>query len=1482
MWLDEEGYLLDPEGAHSRYVQTDTVPFEAITSKPCLLLLGEPGSGKTDVMEKQCREAQAALLTGEELLAIDCRIHRDLRDDLFDDPKFRGWIEGKHTLHLFIDSLDEHPDVDAAARIVGRLKRGPIEQLRLRIACRTAEVPPILEPELQKHWGVDGEKKSRVAVYEIAPLRKKDVELAARSAGLDTTRFLSEIASRGAAALAIRPVTLDFLLRTFLSQRTLPKTRWEIYEIGCRILCEDGSVSRRTHRQKGRLDWSRRMAIAARIAAICILGNRSMIYLDSNPGDLPTEALLSEVLHGKKERLVEDLFEVDAESVQETLTVTGLFTERGQSRLLGWAHQTYAEFLTAYFLRKRGLRLEDLSNILYPSAECVQIVPALREVAAWMASMDSEMFRKLLQDDPRTLLQSDVAMVDDVEREKLVGALLERFANRDLIDLDVGGERVYRKLEHPGLKEQLEPWIRGKEKDLIARRAAIDIATACRVQALQDALADVALDASNHVYTRVSAADAIVKIGDDRTQQRLRPLAHGQVGEDPDYDLKAYALIALWPKHMSAKELFRCLTEPTRIGYIGAYHSFVSKLTESELSNADLVEALAWMAGRKVDLIDRFVDLADHLIWKAWERMDDPALLGGLVHLADVRFRRGEDLFVNRRVRAEESAPTEDEAAKCKQFIASFLESTKPLEHEYFVFERQGLLSPSDIQWMLQRLDTSTSPSARQRWANLIDVALRLGGFVFESINAVLGAWPRQRELQDALRWLEPVELGSAREAEQRKDWLKYVEQAAEFSRRRAERQMRLLDPPPSERVLRCLERFEQGDLDAFWKMQVEMSLRPASTHYEDHGQPDLRTFPGWQSAEEGTRSRILSAAKRYLLEREARPEQWLGQGVIYWPSVAGYRGLLLLFLMEPTWVEMLPASVWQRWAPAIIGFEEAMHGEPTRETHRRLVGLSYRHAPEETLWALAAIIKEEHRKGDETFVTRALSHCWKDKRLGSLLLLMVQNQSLKPSFFGSLLCELLEHRVAGAREYAASLLAVPIPGKGKARARARLAAEALFWQSEDAGWPVLEPVFRADPPFGHKVVLSAAARIDRLKEPRWRDLSEEQLADLFLWMEEQFPREDDGDQLRGRRSEVTPRDTVADVRDALLTTLSQRGTRASLEAIQRIEQVHPGKDWITFVRIRAQEHTLAGARRLLSPEEVIALQPCATIGPGNHGTKTMNEQTTNTDRLVERCDVLLMTATEIETRAVLAAAMAATERNARLIHGARTYHDLGEIGGAHVLLVSTVQAGSDVPGGSMMTASKAISEVGPKAIVMVGIAFGVDSTKQPIGQVLFSRQLASYGPARIGTDKDTGAQLTIPRGDTVTATPWLLDRFNTAKLSWKDGGTEGCEACLMLSGPSLVDNIDYRDVLMKLFPEAKGGEMEGAGLYGAATEEHVPWIVVKAICDWADGNKHEDKAERQDLAAKRAASFVLHALCLGGFLGGFAPRGHQGRRAID
>jgi nucleoside phosphorylase len=79
----------------------------------------------------------------------------------------------------------------------------------------------------------------------------------------------------------------------------------------------------------------------------------------------------------------------------------------------------------------------------------------------------------------------------------------------------------------------------------------------------------------------------------------------------------------------------------------------------------------------------------------------------------------------------------------------------------------------------------------------------------------------------------------------------------------------------------------------------------------------------------------------------------------------------------------------------------------------------------------------------------------------------------------------------------------------------------------------------------------------------------------------------------------------------------------------------------------------------------------------------------------------------------------------------------------------------------------------------------------------------------------------------------------------------------------NLGNDPTVRDWLLKIEPEAIGGEMEGAGLYAAARDAKVDWILVKAICDWADGTKNNDA---QPQAARNAAQFVLHVLQLGGW----------------
>jgi nucleoside phosphorylase len=237
------------------------------------------------------------------------------------------------------------------------------------------------------------------------------------------------------------------------------------------------------------------------------------------------------------------------------------------------------------------------------------------------------------------------------------------------------------------------------------------------------------------------------------------------------------------------------------------------------------------------------------------------------------------------------------------------------------------------------------------------------------------------------------------------------------------------------------------------------------------------------------------------------------------------------------------------------------------------------------------------------------------------------------------------------------------------------------------------------------------------------------------------------------------------------------------------------------------------------------------------------------------QADVLLVTATRVESEMLQAELRRCCGRSFEPCPQIGLgYHYLGEIKGAPIYHIQSM-AGSGTVGGSIITVRDAIDRLDPGWIIMVGIAFGIHQGRHHEGDILVSRQILAYEVGKIHRDGRLEA-----RGDRVTASEELLKATESARLRW-DG--PAIELGLILSGEKVVDHADFRDELLRIGPGAIGGEMEGSGLYVAARSKKKDWIVVKAICDWADGNKGDNF---QPLAATNAARFVLHLLQQGGF----------------
>jgi nucleoside phosphorylase len=234
--------------------------------------------------------------------------------------------------------------------------------------------------------------------------------------------------------------------------------------------------------------------------------------------------------------------------------------------------------------------------------------------------------------------------------------------------------------------------------------------------------------------------------------------------------------------------------------------------------------------------------------------------------------------------------------------------------------------------------------------------------------------------------------------------------------------------------------------------------------------------------------------------------------------------------------------------------------------------------------------------------------------------------------------------------------------------------------------------------------------------------------------------------------------------------------------------------------------------------------------------------------------DVLLVTATKVETKATLEVFAGAGAP--RAVHlGGRVYFELGAVNGTSLCLTQCEMGASGL-GASHQAIDKGIVALSPAAVVMLGIGFGMCEEKQEIGEVLVSEQLRPYEVQRLGTHE--GSPRIVLRSDKPHASHSLLNLLKSSAALWTGPrlsfGT-------ILTGEKLVDNFDFRESLRALEPEAVGGEMEAAGLYAACHDRKVDWILVKAVCDWADGMKNEAKDERQALAAKSAATFFMHAL---------------------
>lgn len=1135
--LFDAGFMPDPEGPLAAGLP-ETRSLLDLRDTHCLVLIGEPGLGKTTAMRAEYRSVTKSLQPDDRSLLVELgftRVATELREAIFGSDEFREWLAGEGRLFLFLDSLDEaRLRIEHVAKLLLKgLEDVPFGRLAVRLSCRSADRHPNLEAELRQRFG-----EGHFEVRELAPLTRPAVAGVARAQGLDDDAFLKGVVAKELQPLAMVPESLKFLVSIIKETGALPERRDEAFEQGLLLLAHEPDEDRRLGVTGGGLSASERLAICARAAAAITLSGRSAVRIDQGLVG-PDEASIAELTGGReldRHVAVERRIEVDEKALREALGSAILTTAGGQGRL-AFAQASYGEFLTARWLADEGLSPEQRRALLF-SAVTERVVPQLHEVATWLAGLSPDFHRELLEADPLVLLRAEPSGLDDGEKARVIDALFAGVRRFEIERWDRRMRGNYSALSHPAIAEQLASVIADGAEEPTVREVACDLAAACEVTVLGDQIGALALDRGADVQLRTAALSAMRKLAPQEQLASFRSLALEEQEEDVDDELKGAALRLLWPDALGVEEMLGALRPPRRQQLFGAYRRFLMNELIENLGVEELPAALRWAAELPVSRspFDDLGEVRQGLLVAGWQQLaenDDvrDAYLAVVARLLDESVdllssslhEKHPEVFVDpgpRRILLEE-------------LIGMLGAGTVGLVG--ILFANPRLIAAEDFDWLIQELRAAAGSEREQPLAEIVNRLPSLGASELDVLEAREQS-PMLAELSAGR--LDPILIDSVEAEEARR----LFEMTRRFDREeKEEAEQGDLDIPG--RVSRALDDFEAGDLDGYWiaTKWLEIDERREREFFVS----DLQALTGWNLITEADRERLRAATLRYLANADPKPSRWFGKGSINWPAWAGYRGLRLLADLDPAQFEALEINVWERWAPAIINWpREGMNrtGEPA--FNERMMERLHAKVPKAASGWVAKLLDRQLRSAHGAIVLNRLDQVW-DRDLEAAILKRARRSHLDPKKRTELLRFLVAKGSTAALEHAHRLVTPgALAAGGRRRVLALEVAAMLAAERGAADWERTWGLMQTDEAFGRELVEALAQNETQIAA----NLPAAEAADLYLWVEARYPGRDDPWVEGAHHPSV--REQVGDWRGRIAGVIAAQGTREAVEAL--------------------------------------------------------------------------------------------------------------------------------------------------------------------------------------------------------------------------------------------------------------------------------------------------------------------------------------------
>jgi predicted NACHT family NTPase len=504
-------------------------PFVDFTSRASIVLLGDPGAGKTHLFREAAAAEGARYFTVRTFLNLPAM---QLRRNV-----------------LYIDGLDE--------RRSGRRDRDTLDVLtqklfevsppKVRISCRVADWLGESDlATLRSYFEQSGE----TAVVLLEGLTREDQRavLISHGAASDMAAdFLNEAELRGLDDLLANPQNLLMLWRA-VRAGAWPRTRAELFRISTNLMLQESDRDR-ARTGAGAYSADELLPVAGAICAVRLISDVYGVSLTDREGDddVPGYRSLS-------------LFTPELVSAALTRRV---FVSTSDSETVDYGHRTTAEYLAAAFLAAQirgGLPFRRLISLVaidgHPAAE-------LRGLHAWLAIHLPEHAEQMIEADPYGVLTyGDAASLSTSACAHLIRALGRLSRENPWFRSENRQSPALGALARRDVISELRTVLRDREAGFGIRSVVIDaLWLGTPLTEMTSDLAEVLSRMELSYSERVHALMALLRMGENGRAAVLEAFRTG-LGTDTDgIRLRANAIEHLYGAPFDATDVVQLLDD---------------------------------------------------------------------------------------------------------------------------------------------------------------------------------------------------------------------------------------------------------------------------------------------------------------------------------------------------------------------------------------------------------------------------------------------------------------------------------------------------------------------------------------------------------------------------------------------------------------------------------------------------------------------------------------------------------------------------------------------------------------------------------------------------------------------------------------------------------------------------------------------------------------------------------------------------------